>query len=186
MTLDRHITLAHGNGGRHMRALIEEIFARHLANPSLDVGLDAAPFAVQAVQFGGLRQRGGVVRGEQAGDAQAHVRQPSGRVEAGPDHEAEVLGRGARRIAAGGPEQGADAGHRLAGTHALQSLVHRHADLEPFDQPLELAGNRLRHFPGDDLERLGGWQARLDAAHNGVDGIGELGCEGLRAPHFDQ
>lgn len=46
MTLDRHITLAHGNGGRHMRALIEEIFARHLANPSLDVGLDAAPLVL--------------------------------------------------------------------------------------------------------------------------------------------
>ena len=43
MTLDRHITLAHGNGGRHMRELIQEIFARHLANPALDVRLDAAP-----------------------------------------------------------------------------------------------------------------------------------------------
>jgi hydrogenase expression/formation protein HypE len=39
----RHVTLAHGNGGRHMRALIEEIFARHLANPALDTSLDAAP-----------------------------------------------------------------------------------------------------------------------------------------------
>lgn len=40
---DRHISLAHGNGGRFMRDLIDDIFARHLANPALDVGLDAAP-----------------------------------------------------------------------------------------------------------------------------------------------
>ena len=39
-----HVTLAHGNGGRRMRELIEDIFARHLANPGLDVSLDAAPF----------------------------------------------------------------------------------------------------------------------------------------------
>ena len=32
---DTHISLAHGNGGRYMRELIEEIFARHLANPNL-------------------------------------------------------------------------------------------------------------------------------------------------------
>ncbi|NIR27889.1 MAG: hydrogenase expression/formation protein HypE [Gammaproteobacteria bacterium] len=38
---DTHISLAHGNGGRFMRELIEEIFARHLANPSLDVHADA-------------------------------------------------------------------------------------------------------------------------------------------------
>lgn len=43
MTQDRHVTLAHGNGGRLMRELIDDIFARHLANPSLDVTLDAAP-----------------------------------------------------------------------------------------------------------------------------------------------
>ena len=44
---DRHIKLAHGNGGRYMRELIAEIFARHLSDPgsqgSLDVTLDAAP-----------------------------------------------------------------------------------------------------------------------------------------------
>jgi hydrogenase expression/formation protein HypE len=44
---DKHISLAHGNGGRYMRELIAEIFARHLSDPavqgSLDVSLDAAP-----------------------------------------------------------------------------------------------------------------------------------------------
>jgi hydrogenase expression/formation protein HypE len=39
---DTHVSLAHGNGGRYMRELIEDIFARHLANPLLDTGTDAA------------------------------------------------------------------------------------------------------------------------------------------------
>jgi hydrogenase expression/formation protein HypE len=38
---DKYITLAHGNGGRFMRELIEELFARHLGNPALDVQADA-------------------------------------------------------------------------------------------------------------------------------------------------
>jgi len=37
-----HISLAHGNGGRFMRELIEEIFARHLCSPELDIQADAA------------------------------------------------------------------------------------------------------------------------------------------------
>lgn len=40
--LDRQITLAHGNGGRFMRELIEEVFARHLANDRLNIDVDAA------------------------------------------------------------------------------------------------------------------------------------------------
>jgi hydrogenase expression/formation protein HypE len=47
---DKHISLAHGNGGRYMRELIAEIFARHLSDPAtdgaLDVTLDAAPIAL--------------------------------------------------------------------------------------------------------------------------------------------
>ncbi|MGC2458106.1 MAG: hydrogenase expression/formation protein HypE [Gallionellaceae bacterium] len=39
---DTHISLAHGNGGRYMRELIETLFARHLGNPLLDVHTDAA------------------------------------------------------------------------------------------------------------------------------------------------
>jgi hydrogenase expression/formation protein HypE len=39
---DTHISLAHGNGGHYMRELIEELFARHLGNPLLDVNVDAA------------------------------------------------------------------------------------------------------------------------------------------------
>ncbi len=63
----KHITLAHGNGGRLMRELIERVFARYLANPLLDVQADAvalpAPdgeimfttdgFTVQPLEFPG-------------------------------------------------------------------------------------------------------------------------------------
>jgi hydrogenase expression/formation protein HypE len=64
---DSHISLAHGNGGRFMRELIEEVFARHLANPGLDTHCDAVPlppvegemmfttdgFTVQPLEFPG-------------------------------------------------------------------------------------------------------------------------------------
>lgn len=64
---DTHISLAHGNGGRYMRELIEEIFARYLANPELDVQADAVSltldsnnilfttdgFTVQPLEFAG-------------------------------------------------------------------------------------------------------------------------------------
>ena len=43
---DTHIALAHGNGGRFMRELIDDIFARHLSNPGLDVQADAVPLAL--------------------------------------------------------------------------------------------------------------------------------------------
>jgi hydrogenase expression/formation protein HypE len=42
MIEDKYVTLAHGNGGRFMRELIEDVFARHLANPQLDIAADAA------------------------------------------------------------------------------------------------------------------------------------------------
>lgn len=39
---DQYVTLAYGNGGRFMRDLIAQIFARHLANPQLDIQADAS------------------------------------------------------------------------------------------------------------------------------------------------
>ncbi len=64
---DTHIALAHGNGGRYMRELIDTLFARHLANPTLNVQADAVPldlaggeilfttdgFTVQPLEFPG-------------------------------------------------------------------------------------------------------------------------------------
>lgn len=47
MPQDRWITLAHGNGGRFMRELIDTLFARHLRNPDLDVQADAVPLSLE-------------------------------------------------------------------------------------------------------------------------------------------
>lgn len=43
---DDRVTLAHGNGGRFMRELIDDVFRRHLGNPDLDVQADAVPLDV--------------------------------------------------------------------------------------------------------------------------------------------
>ena len=43
---DPHIALAHGNGGRFMRELIETVFARHLKNEFLDTQVDAASLSI--------------------------------------------------------------------------------------------------------------------------------------------
>ena len=45
---DTHVSLAHGNGGRMMRELIDELFASALANPLLDVSADAVALPVTA------------------------------------------------------------------------------------------------------------------------------------------
>ena len=64
---DDRISLAHGNGGRFMRELIDEVFSRHLANSLLDTNADAVPipldggeilvttdgFTVQPLEFPG-------------------------------------------------------------------------------------------------------------------------------------
>ena len=46
MMEDDRISLAHGNGGRFMRELIEEVFARHLGKDELDTQADAVPIAL--------------------------------------------------------------------------------------------------------------------------------------------
>lgn len=47
---DSHISLAHGNGGRFMRELIEDLFARYLSNGLLDTDVDAAHVPLQPGQ----------------------------------------------------------------------------------------------------------------------------------------
>lgn len=47
---DDYISLAHGNGGRYMRELIDGIFARHLDNPGLDTHADAAQLQLDSRQ----------------------------------------------------------------------------------------------------------------------------------------
>jgi len=43
---EKHIRLAHGNGGRYMRELIDHLFAARLGDRGLDTRLDAAPVQV--------------------------------------------------------------------------------------------------------------------------------------------
>ena len=43
---DTRISLAHGNGGRFMRELIEDVFARHLHKSELNTQADAVPIAL--------------------------------------------------------------------------------------------------------------------------------------------
>jgi len=43
---DKYISLAHGNGGRYMRELIERLFARQLANSELNTDADAASLSL--------------------------------------------------------------------------------------------------------------------------------------------
>ncbi|MEQ9562447.1 MAG: hydrogenase expression/formation protein HypE [Woeseiaceae bacterium] len=47
---DERITLAHGNGGRFMRELIDEVFFRHLGHSGLDVQADAAAIALNGAE----------------------------------------------------------------------------------------------------------------------------------------
>ncbi|MBI3771563.1 MAG: hydrogenase expression/formation protein HypE [Gammaproteobacteria bacterium] len=49
MTHTPRITLAHGNGGRRMRQLIEEIIATAFNNPYLDTNTDAATLPINAI-----------------------------------------------------------------------------------------------------------------------------------------
>lgn len=44
---DTHISLAHGNGGRYMRELINEVFVKHLDNPYLDAEADAVSIQLE-------------------------------------------------------------------------------------------------------------------------------------------
>ena len=48
---DTHISLAHGNGGRFMRELIDDIFARHLVNDNLDVRVDSASLQLDSTDI---------------------------------------------------------------------------------------------------------------------------------------
>jgi len=51
MMSDTHIVLAHGNGGRYMRELIDAVFACHLGNPYLDTRADAVSVPMPAKQI---------------------------------------------------------------------------------------------------------------------------------------
>jgi len=48
---EQYISLAHGNGGRYMRELIEDLFARHLANPLLNTQNDAVSLTLESTEI---------------------------------------------------------------------------------------------------------------------------------------
>jgi hydrogenase expression/formation protein HypE len=48
--LDTHVSLAHGNGGRRKRELIEQVFVTALANARLDINADAVALPIQPDQ----------------------------------------------------------------------------------------------------------------------------------------
>lgn len=49
MTQSARITLSHGNGGRRMRQLIEELIVSAFGNPNLDINADAAALPIDTV-----------------------------------------------------------------------------------------------------------------------------------------
>ena len=85
-------------------------------------GFDAAPLTVDGVQLLGDVHGAGRIVGGEALDAERHVGQASGGVEARADGETEVEGCGAGRLAAGDAEQRGNAGLHLAAADALQAL----------------------------------------------------------------
>lgn len=48
---EKYISLAHGNGGRYMRELIENLFARYLANPLLNTQNDAVTITLEQTEI---------------------------------------------------------------------------------------------------------------------------------------
>ncbi len=48
---EKYIALAHGNGGRYMRELIDKLFARHLSNPLLNTQTDAATLSLDDTEI---------------------------------------------------------------------------------------------------------------------------------------
>ena len=88
---------------------------------------DGAPLAVEVVELlGAVRRSPGVV-GNEAFDAQAHVRQASCRVQARAHDEAEVEGGGLARIATGDLHQRNEAGLALAIAQAFEAMAHEDA-----------------------------------------------------------
>ena len=119
-----------GDRARVGRIDVGEIGERLL----LHAGLDLAAFAVHHVEL--LREipRAADVVGDQALDAERHVGQPSGGIQARAEAEAEVEARCRTRFARGRAEQRGDARH-AAVADALQPLRDQHAivAVEPHD-----------------------------------------------------
>jgi len=115
----------------------------------LHVRFDFAALAVQVIEFlRNLQGTGGIVGG-QAFNAQTHVGQTTGGIEARPEQEAEVESGGTLGVPSGGFEQSTNAGLHAAGAHALQALADQDAVVAvEFDH----VGHRAER---DEVEQVG-------------------------------
>ncbi len=93
---------------------------------------DVAALAIEPVELGGERRRRRLGVGEEAADAERHVGEAPGGVEARTGDEAQVVARRPPRIAAADGQQRRDAGLRAAGADAREPL----RDQRPVD-PVE-------------------------------------------------
>ena len=109
----------------------------------LHLSLDASALAVQGVQLlrDGLRARG--VVGNQAFNAERHIGQSSGGVQAWAYGEAEIVRAGARRITRGHTQQRGNARLRLARAYAIQAVMHEDAIV--FVEPHHVGDGTQRH-----------------------------------------
>ncbi|MNU84249.1 hypothetical protein D3C71_739620 [compost metagenome] len=133
------------------------------------LGFDRAAFAVDVVELAGHFQRLRFVVGGQAGDAQAHVGQPAGGVDARTQGKAQVEAVGAARLAAGDGEQRAQARLQAAAAHALQALRDEQA----------VVGVQLDHVGHRAQRDQIGERVQARPAIGGVDAAAaQLGAQG--------
>ena len=102
-----------GHGGKQVLSLGFHVF------------FDAAAFAVEVVQFPGEAQGFVAAVGEQAGDADTHIVQPAGGVQARANHEAEVRSADFGVVAASHFQQGQDARSGFAFADAADALLYK-------------------------------------------------------------
>ena len=74
-------------------------------------------------------------------------------------------------------------GDRYALVELEAGVAERNADRLRLDDPAKFAADRLGRLGGDQLETVEQRQARLDAAHDHVDGVGQ-GVEKTRLAPF--
>ncbi len=95
-------------------------------------GLDIAALVVQAIELRREPLRGRRIVGDEAGDADGHVREPAGGIDARTGDEAEIVGRRTSRIAARRGEERRNPGLHAPGADASQALLDQDA-IDPIE-----------------------------------------------------
>ncbi len=115
------VGVEHAQRGRRLLAGLEQRLGqlqRLLAHAALDLAALAVDGVEALRQFGAARR----VVGQQAFDAERHVRQPAGRIDARPEREAEVEGGGRRGSRPAAANSAARPQRQRAGADAAQAL----------------------------------------------------------------